>query len=220
MKQRNANFDFSFFVLTGLFTGSLVIAAVLAAKLVVVGPFIVPAGVLAFSLTFLCTDIIAEVYGKKAAHQLVLAGFIALIATLVLIRISLIWPEASFWKGQEAFESILGTSERIIIASIVAYLVSQNADVWVFSKLRGVTNGRFLWLRNNVSTILSQLLDSIVFVLIAFYGSLPVFEIIIGQWAVKTLIALLDTPFVYAGVWFITRKQSATDLSESSQPAE
>lgn len=216
MNQRNSNFEFSFFVLTALFTGSLVIAAVLAAKVVVVGPFIVPAGVLAFSLTFLCTDIIAEVYGKKAAHQTVLAGFIALIATLILIRISLVWPEAPFWKGQEGFESILGTSERIIIASIVAYLISQNADVWVFSKLRRLTNGRFLWLRNNLSTIVSQFLDSVVFVLIAFYGSLPVFEIIIGQWAVKSLIALLDTPFIYAGVWAVTRKQSARNLTDGS----
>ena len=205
MTQHDLKINFGFFVVTGLFTGSLVIAAVLAAKLMVVGPFVVPAGVIAFSLTFLCTDIISEVYGKKIAHQTVLAGFIALVATLIFIRIAIVWPEASFWKDQGAFSSILGTSERIIIASIIAYLISQNADVWIFSKLRGMTNGRFLWIRNNVSTMLSQLLDSVVFVVIAFYGSMPVFEIIIGQWVIKMGIAALDTPLVYAGVWAIRR---------------
>ena len=189
-----------FCILAGVFTGALVIAAVLAAKIIVVGPFTVPAGVLAYSITFACTDIITEIYGRERARQVVLAGLIALIACLALIQLALIWPAAAFWQGGDAFQNVLSTSMRIIVASIVAYLVSQYTDIFIFSWLRRATGGRFLWLRNNGSTMLSQLLDSALFVTIAFAGAFPILPVIFGQWVVKLAIAALDTPVVYAVV--------------------
>jgi queuosine precursor transporter len=197
-------------VIAAIFTGSLVIAAVLAAKLIEIGPFVVPAGVLAFSLTFLCTDIISETYGKATAHRVVLGGFIALVVSLLLIRFALVLPSPPFWEHQNEFATILSSSERIILASLVAYVISQNADVWLFSRLRKATNGKNLWIRNNASTVISQLLDSVVFVAIAFYGQFPIFEIILGQWVIKMGIAVLDTPLVYLGVWFVNRTKGQT----------
>lgn len=192
--------------LISLFIGVLVIASVLAAKIIVVGAFFVPAGILAYSLTFLCTDIIGEVYGKQIAQRVVLAGFIALLVTLGLIQLALIWPPAPIYPHEAAFKTVLSHSERIIIASIIAYLISQLTDVRLFALLRQLTQGRLLWLRNNLSTIASQLLDSIVFILIAFYGTaLPLFDLIIGQWLIKLVIAALDTPFIYAGIYLIRR---------------
>jgi len=196
--------------LISLFIAVLVIASVLAAKIIVVGAFFVPAGILAYSLTFLCTDIIGEVYGKQIAQRVVLAGFIALLVTLGLIQLALIWPPAPIYPHQAAFETILNHSGRIIIASIIAYLISQLTDVRLFALLRQLTQGRLLWLRNNLSTIASQLLDSIVFILIAFYGTaLPLFDLIIGQWLIKLAIAALDTPLVYAGVYLIRRNPNS-----------
>lgn len=201
--------DLAFTVLAGIFVGSLVIAAVLAAKIVVVGPLTVPAGVLAYALTFACTDIVAERYGRARAHQVVLAGLVALLVALALIQLALVWPAAGFWDGGAAFQSVLASSARIIVASLIAYVVSQNADVYLFSRLRQATAGRHLWLRNNVSTMLAQFLDSAIFVSVAFLGVFPVLPVIFGQWLVKLAIAALDTPVVYLVVAFLRRPQPA-----------
>lgn len=213
MQQQDSREGFYVFLLTSLFAGGLVISGILAAKLVTIGPFVVPAGVLAFSLTFIVTDIISEVYGSSTARRVVFAGFIALLAALVLIQLALALPSPAFWPNQQAFSTILGTSSRIILASVVAYLVSQNTDVFLFEFFRKLTGGSHLWLRNNLSTVTSQLLDSVIFVTIAFYGVFPIMEVILGQWAIKVAIAIIDTPFVYAGVWWIRRNSGGGDAN-------
>jgi len=200
--------DLAFTLLAGIFIGGLVIAAVLASKLVAVGALVVPAGVLAYALTFACTDIIAERYGRARAHQVVLSGLVALIVCFALIQLALAWPAAAIWQNGPAFESVLSSSARIIIASLVAYIVSQNADIYLFSRLRRATGGRHLWLRNNVSTMLAQLLDSAIFVTIAFAGLFPVLPVIFGQWVVKLAIAALDTPVVYLVVALLRRPRA------------
>ncbi|MDP6707208.1 MAG: queuosine precursor transporter [Alphaproteobacteria bacterium] len=207
--EPDATVGLGFSLLAAVFTGSLVIAAVLAAKIIQVGPFTVPAGVLAYSLTFACTDIISEVYGRARARQVVLAGFVALVAALVLIQLALAWPAAPFWQQAEAFQDILGSTGRIVVASLVAYLASQYTDVFLFAWLRRLTGGRFLWLRNNGSTMLSQLLDSALFVTIAFAGVFPLGPVILGQWLVKLAIAALDTPVVYAVVALLRARPPA-----------
>lgn len=199
----------AFCLLAGLFSGSLAISAVLAAKVVSIGALVVPAGVLAFSITFLCTDVVNEIYGPRLAYHVVMAGLVTLVATLLLIRIAILAPPAPFWPHQDAFATILVTGERVILASLAAYIVSQTADVWVFAWLRRTTGGRMLWLRNNASTALAQLLDSAVFVTVAFYGHLPVPPLIVGQWIVKLAIAALDTPVIYLVVWWLRREQDS-----------
>lgn len=196
----------AFTVIASIFVGGLVIAAVLAAKIVQVGPFVVPSGVLAFSLTFACTDIVAEHWGRARAHQVVLAGLVALVAALALVQLALAWPAAEFWRNGPAFASVLDSTWRIVAASLSAYVVSQNTDIALYTWLRRATGGRHLWLRNNVSTMLSQLIDSTIFVVIAFAGVFPVGPVILGQWAVKLVIAALDTPVVYLAVAWLRRR--------------
>lgn len=203
---------FPFLVLSGVFVAVLVIASILANKIIAVGPFFVPAGILAYSITFFCTDLIGEIYGKRLAQQVVLAGFIAMLVTLLLIKLAIFWPAAPIYTNEQAFMALLGSSDRIIIASILAYLISQMTDVWLFDTLRRATQGHLLWLRNNVSTIFSQLLDSMMFILIAFYATgLPLLELIMGQWIIKLCIALLDTPFVYIGA-HLMRNNKPVDI--------
>jgi uncharacterized integral membrane protein (TIGR00697 family) len=125
---------------------------------------------------------------------------------LFLIQISLIWPKAPFWNQEAAYQSILGSTSRIIIASFIAYLFSQVHDVWAFHFWKKITGGRHLWLRNNFSTAVSQLIDSILFISIAFHGVLPVGSLIWSQWIVKLAIALLDTPLVYGVVWLVKKR--------------
>jgi uncharacterized integral membrane protein (TIGR00697 family) len=107
-----------------------------------------------------------------------------------------------------------------MIASLVAYLCSQYHDVWAFHFWRRVTNARFLWLRNNASTIVSQLLDSVVFITIAFYGRMPVVPLILGQWVVKVGIAVLDTPLVYLLVYLLRQRLPSARLETGFKTEE
>jgi uncharacterized integral membrane protein (TIGR00697 family) len=199
----------AFVVLNSLFVGSLVIASVLASKIITVFGMVVPAGVLAYCITFVVTDVVSELWGREKANTVVLGGFVALFISLILVRLALLWPPAVFWPHDSAFRTILDSTSRIIVASFSAYLLSQYHDVWAFHLLRRLTGGKHLWLRNNLSTAVSQLIDTVVFITIAFYGVMPVIPLILGQWAIKLTIALLDTPVVYAAVWLLKTRRWA-----------
>ena len=196
---------FLLLLFSGIFCSCLVAAAVLAAKIVSIGALSVPAGVFAYCITFICIDVISEIWGRRYANIVVLIGFIGLAVTFLLVQLALWWPAAPFWHQEDAFRSILGMTPRIIAASFAAYLLSQFHGVWLYNLLKDRMHGRRLWLRNNLATILSQLIDSVVFITIAFYGVMPIWPLIIGQWLVKILLALCDTPLVYAAVWCVRR---------------
>jgi uncharacterized integral membrane protein (TIGR00697 family) len=200
---------FPLLLLSGIFCACLTAAAVLAAKILRIGPFSVPAGVLAYCLTFVCTDVISEIWGRRCANMVVLTGFVGLVLTFALVRLALWWPAAPLWDQEDAFQGVLGMTPRIIMASLTAYVLSQFYDVWLYNLLKDRTRGRHLWLRNNLATILSQLLDSVVFIAVAFWGVMPLCPLIIGQWAVKAAVALCDTPLVYAALWGIRRYMAA-----------
>ncbi len=204
MNKPDAN-ETAFILLLSVFAGSITIASVLANKIISVAGLYVPAGVLAYSVTFICTDVVGEIWGKGRAGRMVMGGFAALVTALLLVRLGLAWPPAPFWEGDAAFTAILGSTSRIIVASFAAYLVSQFHDVWAFHFWKRATGDRHLWLRNNLSTAVSQFIDSFLFIFIAFYGVMPLWPLILGQWAIKCAIGILDTPLVYLVVWYIRR---------------
>jgi uncharacterized integral membrane protein (TIGR00697 family) len=191
-----------------------VIANILANKIVVFGPFTVPAGVIAFSMTFLMTDIISEKWGKQHARKAVWAGFYANLLLVISLYIAMAWRPAPFAaEASEMFAKVLGLTPRIVLACLVAYLISQHHDIWAFHFWKRKTKDKHLWFRNNASTIVSQLMDSVIFIVIAFYGVFPILPLILGQWVVKIIIALLDTPFMYGIVWLVDKtKRSRTRL--------
>lgn len=201
----NRDNSLAFVFLASVFSGSLVIAAVISSKIITIGGIVLPAGILAYSITFVASDVVSEIWGKEKAKQVVLGGFAALVVCLGLIQLALAWPGAVFWDNHEAYDSVLGATPRIIIASLAAYLVSQNHDVWAFHFWKKRLGGRHLWLRNNLSTSTSQIIDSVIFITIAFYGVMPIIPLIMGQFLIKILIAFLDTPVVYFLVWLIRR---------------
>jgi uncharacterized integral membrane protein (TIGR00697 family) len=209
---------FPLLLLSGIFCACLVAAAVLAAKIVRIGAVYVPAGVFAYCITFVCADVISEIWGRRHANMVVLAGFIGLGLTFLLVQLALWWPAAPFWHQEEAFRGTLGMTPRIITASLVAYVFSQFHDVWLYTLLKDRMRGRHLWLRNNLATILSQLIDTMVFITIAFYGVMPLWPLIIGQWSVKVIIALCDTPLVYAAVWCVRRYMAVEDSRAPDPP--
>ena len=164
----------------GLYAGMVVIANILANKIVIFLFWEVDAGTIVYSSIFLLTDMLSEFYGKKTAKKAVWAGFFANIILAISVWIAVVWQPSGNWPNQEAFAATLGNTGRIVFASMVAFIISQHHDVWAYSFWKRMTKGKHLWLRNNLSTITSQLLDTIIFVTIAFYGVFPIIDMIIG----------------------------------------
>jgi len=156
-----------------------------------------------YASIFLATDILAEHYGPKTARRAVFLGFFASIFFLAGSQFILRFEPADYDIAQGAFATIFALTPRIVIGSMVAYLISQNLDIFLFHSIRRMTAGRFLWLRNNGSTFISQLVDSAIFTLIAFWGVYPeLTEMIVFTWLVKIIVAACDTPFIYLASYF------------------
>lgn len=183
-----------------LFITSLLTANVVAGKVVLLfGKLVVPAAVVAYAITFLATDIINELYGKEKANEVVKYGFIAQITASILIYLASKLPVAPFMpEMQEAFTMLLGQNARFVIASLMAYAVSQAHDVYSFDWWKRKTKGKHKWIRNNFSTMISQLIDTAIFITIAFYGVVPnLLAMVVSQYIIKFCLALLDTLFFY-----------------------
>lgn len=192
MKDSNKNL----ILLNGIFVTSLIVANIVSAKIVTFWGLVIPAAIVAYPLTFLMTDVIGEIWGKEQANQTVKIGFWCQLVSLVLIGLAILLPVAPFADNQEQFKGIMASSFRVVCASMVAYLCSQSWDVWIFHKIRerGTKNK---WVRNNLSTMTSQIIDTAIFITIAFIGKVPnIWVMIVSQYAVKCVYAALDTiPF-------------------------
>jgi len=173
----------------------------------------VSVGILTVPLMFLITDIVEEVWGRKVTKDFIKVGVFAMLIMILITFISVKLPPAErFVEMNEAYKSIFTTSIRMAIASIVAFYLAQMHDIWAFSFWKKKTQGRFLWLRNNLSTVVSQLLDSTIFMFIAFFHpeNFPValvIKLILPYYIFKILFALLDTPLVYLGVWWAKKEK-------------
>ena len=179
----------------GIFAALLVAANAAGSKIIDVGPLgAASATVFAYAITFLITDVVSDVFGKEAAGRIVWLGFGAVLLAVGFFQIALVAPSAVFFDGQPAFEKVFGISWRLLLGGLVAYLVSQFLDIRIFHLIKNLTNGRWLWLRNNVSTLISQLVDTSIFITVAFYGVYDeLWTIIIGQYLIKVIIAIVDT---------------------------
>lgn len=197
--------------LNGAFVGLLILSNILAVKLFSIGEWMVlPAAVIVYVFTFPITDTIAEVYGKEAARKTVFAGFITQLAALAFIFFAIQLPAAPFFGDQSSFESIFSAGFRVTLASLVSYFISQNLDVTIFHKLKERHGESKLWVRNNASTMVSQLADTTIFITIAFAGTMPagaLIGMIVTQYLFKWIVATADTPLVYLLVKLCRREQ-------------
>ncbi len=193
------------YIIFGLFIGFLIAMNVLGGKIVPFGPFQVSVAFLIVPLSFLITDIVEEVYGKKKAHDFIIAGVITLIVFLFFIILFVVLPPASRFAHNEEYKTIFGTSARIVFASITAFLLSQFHDVWSFNFWKVQTKGKMLWLRTNLSTFMSMTIDTFVFMFLAFYMLTPMFtfgfiiQMIIPYLIFKIIWGMSSSPLVYTG---------------------
>lgn len=192
--------------ISALFVACLVTANIVAVKLVTAGPFIVPAALVLFPLTYLFGDVLTEVWGYATARIVIWCGFFANAVAVAFIMIAVALPAAPFYTQQGEFTDVLAPSARLVAASFVAYLCGEFLNSFVLAKLKLFTNGRYLWTRTIGSTAIGQGVDSIIFITLAFTGTLPfavVLTLIRNQWIIKVLYEVLATPFTYAIVTWL-----------------
>jgi queuosine precursor transporter len=197
-------------MLIGLYVAFVLISNIIAYKIVEFNlgfwTFYATAATLVFSVTFLMTDIVNEKFGRKETQKMILIAFITQIAVTFFIYLAISLPSAPFWNGQEFFSQVLGFAPRVILASWLAFLISENIDAYIFSFFKKLTKGKHLWMRNVFSSIPSMIIDTIIFVTIAFYGIQPLLPLIIGVTAIKWLVGIIDIPFMYFSRYIMFRK--------------
>lgn len=220
------------YLLYMLFAVSLITANCIAGKVFNTGlslngaPITLTVGAICYPITFLITDIIGEIWGKKEAGIAVRYGFICQIVSTIVIILAGLLPAVD-GDVQAAYNTVLGQNFVFVVASLIAYTVSQTTDVFIFHKIRdwytkkhGTTKGG-KWLWNNAATMASQLLDSILYVLVAFgFGFKWIFgpetrillvNMIVGQWLIKVILAAIDTPFFYLFTRNPDKREEATE---------
>ncbi|MEK6891517.1 MAG: queuosine precursor transporter [Nanoarchaeota archaeon] len=193
----------------GLYVAIVLISNIVAYKIAAFNlgftTFYATSATIIFAVTFLLTDMVNEKFGRKETQKMIFIAFISQVAVAVFILISIYIDPAPFWQDQEAFSKILGFAPRIMIASWVAFLISENVDAYIFSWFKKTTKGKHLWMRNVFSSIPSMALDTIIFVVIAFSGIQPLMPLIIGVIVIKWLVGIIDIPFMYLNRWIMNK---------------
>ena len=200
--------------LAAIFIAALVVCNLIANKFITIDlgfkTFVISAGVLPYPITFLITDILSEIYGKKKTARIVWAGFGASLFVLgVLLLAQQFTAIAGSPVDDETFNKVFGNSWRVIFASMTAYLCAQLIDVRIYHFWKEKTAGKHLWLRNNFSTVFSQLVDTTLVVCVLFLGvrsHSEIIQFILDGWLFKILCAFIDTPLLYASTAFIRNK--------------
>ncbi len=193
-----------------LFVTCLIAANIMAVKLISVGGVVLPAAIVIFPVSYILADVLTEVYGYDQARRAIWLGFFCNLVVVVAFWAGKVLPPAQFCDAQEAYERILGYTPRILMASFVAYLTGEFLNAYVLAKLKIATRGRWLWARTIGSTLVGQGLDSLVFLTLAFGGTMPgsaLMAMVLTQWLVKCAYEAAATPLTYLAVGFLKRKE-------------
>ncbi len=195
----------SLFAFSIFYGGMVCIAGVLANKQVALGPLAVEAGIFAFLMLVTTSSAVAEMHGREIANRLVLIGFVPLIASLLLTLLVLAAPASHDMPAERlsAFETIMTSTPRIWVGGIIAYGVSTLLNVTIFSRLKAREGANLLWLRAGVASVLSQIVDTLLFITISFYGEFPIMNLLIGQMLAKVVLSAILVPmliYVFVGL--------------------
>jgi queuosine precursor transporter len=193
-----------------LFITCLITANITAVKLVTVCGLVLPAAIIIFPISYIFGDVLTEVYGYRQARRVIWLGFFCNLIAVIAIWLGQVMPPAPFWDGQASYERILGYTPRILVASFIAYLIGEFANSFVLAKMKIATNGRLLWTRTIGSTLVGQGLDSLVFMTLAFLGTIPLGGLasaIVTQWLAKSVYEAAVTPLTYLAVNFLKRQE-------------
>jgi len=196
-------------IFIALFITCLITANVIAVKIISLGPFLLPAAIFIFPLSYIIGDVLTEVYGYRLARRVIWLGFLCNLVFVFFVWLGQTLPAAPFWEGQEAYQRILGYAPRLLAASFLGYLVGEFANSFILARMKIMTRGRWLWSRTIGSTIVGQGLDTSIFITVAFIGT-PSFmpTMILYHWLAKTLIEALATPLTYVIVNSMKKREA------------
>jgi len=192
----------SLFVFSILYGGMVCIAGVLGVKQVAIGPLAVEAGIFGFLLLVVLSSAVAELHGQKAATALVRLGFVPLFTSAALIQLVLALPHdpGMYPPAIDAFPIVVGQSVRMMLAGFISYGISQTLNVFIFSKLRGKDGqGGLVWLRGMIASVISQIVDTLLFITISFYGERDILGLMEGQMLTKIVLSIVLVPFLITG---------------------
>jgi uncharacterized integral membrane protein (TIGR00697 family) len=197
-----------FVIVAALFITCLITANIVGVKMFSFGIFILPAAVVLFPISYIIGDILTEVYGYQWARRVIWLGFACNLLFVLVAWIGQLLPPAPGWEWQEAYESILGYTPRLLAASFGGYLVGEFANSFVLARMKVLTRGRWLWSRTISSTIVGEGLDTVIFITGAYFGA-PFFApiIILYHWLAKVIFEAIATPATYAVVNYLKKKE-------------
>jgi len=199
-----------FSIVSAIFVSVLIISNTIASKLIQIGPFIVSCAIIVFPISYIFGDILTEVYGYKRSRKIIWTAIVCLIFMSLIYWLAGLLPSASIWTNQEAFLSVLGVVPRITLASIVAYFCGEFSNSYVLAKMKIFTQGKKLWTRTIGSTVVGEGVDSILFILIAFYGTVPasfLIAAILSGYILKVAYEIIATPITYKIVKFLKKEE-------------
>jgi uncharacterized integral membrane protein (TIGR00697 family) len=196
------------FVYSILYGGMVCIAGVLGVKQVVLGPLAVEAGIFAFLLLVVLSSAVSELYGQKTATALVRLGFVPLLVSAALIQLVIALPHdpGMYPPAVDAFPIVVGQGARMMIAGLISYGTSQTLNVLIFTRLAGSGEGRLIWLRGMIASIISQIVDTVLFISISFYGERPILALMEGQMITKVVLSILFVPVAITFAVWLGRK--------------
>ena len=205
-------FDVSiwYIIVVSVFITCLITANIMAVKIISLFGLILPAAIIIFPMSYIAGDVLTEVYGYQHTRRAIWLGFFCNLITVLALWLGQLLPAASFWEGQESYERILGYTPRLLVASFFAYLVGGFANSFVMARMKIITRGHFLWTRTIGSTLVGQGLDSMLFITLAFVGTIPWSALglaVVTQWLVKSSYEAIATPLTYAVVGFLKKKE-------------
>lgn len=197
--------------ITAFFVAILLISNIASTKIFQFSFLSVDGGIIVFPLSYIFGDILTEVYGYKRSRKVIWLGFgSALLMSIVLIIVGML-PESHDWGKQKAYMDILGTTPRIVLASLIAYFAGEFTNSFILAKMKILTKGKHLWARTIGSTVFGQIIDTVIFSVIAFLGLLPtsiLFEIILANYIIKTGVEVILTPVTYKIVSWLKREEN------------
>jgi hypothetical protein len=199
-------------VVSALFVTCLITANIIIVKQIRIGGLVLPAAIIIFPLSYIFGDVLTEVYGYQQARRVIWLGFLCNLVAVAAIWIAKILPPAPAFEAQAAYERILGSTPRFLLASFMAYLAGEFANSFVLAKMKIKTRGRWLWTRTIGSTLVGEGIDTLIVLTIAFWGVLPfsvLGTMILSHWLVKTAYETAATPFTYGIVGYLKRKEGS-----------
>lgn len=199
-----------FLLFTVLFVSSILISNIITSKIIYIGGISLTAGILVFPITYIIGDVLTEIYGYKKAQQVIWYGFIANILMISIFFIAIKLPYPDYWVNQEAFSTILGSTPRILCASLMGYLIGSFINAFIMDYIKNNSKIKFLWFRTILSTILGEGVDTIIFITVAFVGTISgvnILSLIISQALAKILYEVLFTPITYNVVKYVRNKE-------------